>query len=209
MIPVREKPEPENFEELVRIPGVKFLRDAPHPIEWKNHEYWRKILPEMCVAYNSICSYAAHWIPSSVGVATVDHFLSKDTTSDLAYEWKNYRLASLKLNARKKNFTDVLDPFKIGSDWFMLEFPGLQVVARPDLSDELKKAVEDTIKRLKLNDDDTCVQDRQDWLLPFCAGEITFDFLKRRAPFIAEQLERQGLVADIVSIMQRKVSSPD
>ena len=55
---------------------------------------------------------------------------------------------------------------------------------------------------LKLNQDDTLVQERQSWLECFCSGEITFAHLRKKVPFIAYELERQELVNDIASIMK-------
>ena len=55
----------------------------------------------------------------------VDHFYPKSVRPDMAYEWSNFRLASLKLNCRKREFQDVLDPFTIEPGWFCLSFPSL------------------------------------------------------------------------------------
>jgi hypothetical protein len=151
-------------------------------------------------AYYGICAYSAQWICSVTGVDTVDHFVPKSTRPDLAYEWSNYRYSSLKLNSRKGE-RSILDPFKIGAGWFVLTFPALLVKPNPDLGDELQEAVHNTIRVLKLNDDDTCVQSRQTWLLAFCHGEITFAHLESKAPFVAYELVRQNLVVVIPEIM--------
>jgi len=45
------------------------------------------------------------------------------------------------------------------------------------------------------------VNDRNQWLEPYCLGEASFPVLKKNAPFIAYELERQDLVDKIRSIM--------
>ncbi len=84
MIPVQEQPEPADFVLKVQTPGKDFLHRVPHPTNWSNHDYWRDALPDLCKAYSSICAYAAHWIPPSTGVASVDHFVPKETHPQLA-----------------------------------------------------------------------------------------------------------------------------
>ncbi len=56
MIPIIRQPEPDEFNEKVRIPGNEFLKihpqdDTPIP------PYWQKIENELWCAYNGICSY--------------------------------------------------------------------------------------------------------------------------------------------------------
>lgn len=201
MIPIQEQPEPSDFSENVKNLGVAFLKEVTRPVKWNKREYWQKALPALYQAYSGICAYSAHWIPNDTGVATVDHFIPKSITPRLAYEWSNFRLASLKMNSRKGNHQDVLDPFKLKPNWFILDFPSLLIKSNPTLSIALKEQIHATIKRLKLNDDDTCVRSRKDWLLPFCKKECSFEFLKGHAPFIAYELQRQGLVDKISSIM--------
>jgi hypothetical protein len=201
MIPVESQPEPPNFENKVKISGLAFLQQCPHPTNWKNHEYWRNSLDDLYTSYNQICSYSAHWIPRTEGSPTVDHFIPKSINPNLAYEWSNFRLACLRMNARKWIFQDILDPFKIQYEWFLLDFPSLLIKANSSLEESIKTQVISTIKRLKLNDDDGCVKQRQDWLMAYCKGEITFDFLNKTAPFIAYELNRQNLINSIQSIM--------
>jgi hypothetical protein len=204
MIHIQEQPEPGDFSRKVREPGSAFLQKVPHPTgsAWNHREYWQYSLSDLYDAYNGVCAYSAHWIPCSTGVATVDHFIPKSVEPQLAYEWRNYRLASLKLNSRKGEYQDVLDPFKLQPDWFILDFPSLLVKPNSSLSASEKEQVHATIKRLKLNDDDTCVQDRLHWIRDFAKGELSFSFLKRKAPFLAYELQRQGLVDNIAVIMK-------
>jgi hypothetical protein len=200
LIPIQAQPEPPDFSKKVREPGQVFLHDFPHPTKWKKKEYWQRALPDLYRMYNGICAYCAEWIPPTTGDPTVDHFIPKSVQPQLAYEWSNYRLASLRFNGRKKEYRDVLDPFTLEPDWFILDFPSLQIVPNPKLSNVQAKLVVDTINRLKLNDG-ICVQSRERWIKEFC-DKLDFEFLKRNAPFIAYELERQGLVDKIASLMR-------
>lgn len=200
MISVKKQPQPADFSRLVGKPGEAFLKEAPHPTDWKGRDYWTRTLRDLYDAYHCICAYSALWIPPCTGNYSVDHFIPKSVKPRLAYDWGNYRLASAKMNSRKRDYQDVLDPFKLGADWFVLDFPSLLVKPNPALRTKKKALVVATIQRLKLNDDDTCVQERLHWALVFCKMR-DMDFMKRYAPFIAYELERQGLVEKIVSIM--------
>jgi len=50
---------------------------------------------------------------------------------------------------------------------------------------------------LQLNSDDDLVFERQTWFIDYLKGEITFEHLKRHAPFIAYELERQDLLRNL------------
>lgn len=201
MILIQARPKPPDFSKKVREPGQIFLRNSPHPTGWNNREYWQRALSDLYNAYNGIGAYCAEWIPYTIGDLTVDHFIPKSVQPQLAYEWSNYRLASLKFNGRKGDYQDVLDPFKLEADWFILKFPSLQVDPNPTLSDHRVRTVANIINRLKLNDE-LCVQSRLRWIRDYCLREITFDYLKRNAPFISYELERQRLINEIVFIME-------
>jgi hypothetical protein len=203
VIPVVAQLEPADFDEKVRTPGGAFLIMIPRPNtkEFERAPYWRQALGELYRAYGKICAYSAHWIPPDTGQPSVDHFIPKNVAPELAYEWSNFRLASLKMNSRKWTYQDVLDPFTIERDWFTLDFPSLLVMPNVNLSLINSEKVQATINRLRLNDDETCVEHRQIWVAGYCKGDITFDFLGRYAPFIAYELDRQNLRATISSLM--------
>lgn len=201
MIPLRLQPEPSSFDAVVRIPGKRFLKMATRPINWDGKDYWQRTLSDLYEAYGGICSYSAEWIPYTTGVATVDHFIPKSARPVMAYEWNNFRLACLKLNSRKGTSREVLDPFLLQPGWFILDFPSHLVKPDPALATNPRRKIQKTIDRLKLNDDDNCVKARLRWTLAYCDG-IPFDFLRRNAPFIAYELERQRLIERIKAIMR-------
>jgi hypothetical protein len=110
MIRVQLQPEPPEFDQAVRQPGMAYLKRHPNPTsnQWKSHSYWRKIIPQLRKSYREICAYCCHWIPPDTGSNTVEHFHPKDKYPKQAYEWDNYRLISGTLNGRKGTREDVL-----------------------------------------------------------------------------------------------------
>jgi 5-methylcytosine-specific restriction endonuclease McrA len=195
MIPVQPQPEPPVFNELVRVPGKQFLAEVPTPTtkQWEGKEYWRRALPDMRKAYKSICTYCAHWIPHSTGNHSIDHFVPRFREPNLAYEWSNFRYVAARFNSRKGTRA-ILDPFNLLPNWFIIDFTSLFVKPNPDLLLSQKEAVLETIKHLKLNEDDDLVAEREAWIQNYRDGHISFSFLKKQAPFIAYELERQGLL---------------
>jgi len=202
LIPIRAQPEPVNFSKKVREPGKAFLKKIPHPTtrEWKNREYWQRVLPDLYEAYGGFCAYCAEWISRTTCDCQVDHFIPKSIQPELAYEWNNYRLASCRFNRKKGIYQDVLDPFNLEPDWFILEFPSLAVKPNPALSAFQAKQVIATRDHLGLNDE-ICMVSRLRWIRDFCRRSITFEYLKQNAPFIAYELERQNLVEKITLMM--------
>lgn len=199
MIHVDQKEEPDVFNERVRRKGRRFIRDNQHPTskQWGNHAYWREIGPELHDAYDGICAYSCHWIPYDTGANTVEHFRPKDTYPDEAYEWGNYRLVCSTLNGRKGVHEDVLDPFLLQDGWFVIDFPSMLVKPHLGLALADQERVQATIDRLRLNDEGTCLKSRVKWLTDYCSNGIPLDYLRRHAPFIVAELERQGLAATI------------
>ena len=204
MIPVKPQPEPDIFDELVRVPGKRFLKKASGTKltnkQWQYHDYWKNIRTHLYKAYDGVCAYNAHWIPKGSSVPNVDHFIPKSVKPELAYEWSNYRLASHLANALKGERINILDPFCIGQNWFFLDFPSLLVRPNPELSPEIQKQVQDTIDHLHLNEKQAIVEERNNWLKIYCCG-MNFSVWKSYAPFIAYELERQNLVEAIKNIM--------
>ncbi|MDE0330702.1 MAG: hypothetical protein OXL41_02450 [Nitrospinae bacterium] len=195
MIFVAQQPEPDDFDENVRQPGQQFLFANPNPTskEFAAHAYWREAAGALRSAYGEICAYTCHWISPDTGWQTVEHFVPKSVDPQRAYDWSNYRLVCGRLNGRKGDHQDILDPFVIAGVMFVLDFPSMLVKPRQDLPQPDKEAVLQTISRLKLNDDDTCVAARLNYVVDYCEGDISLDFLRRHAPFIFRELERQEL----------------
>ncbi len=126
--------------------------------------------------------------------SSVDHFVPKTLDPNLAYEWSNFRLSSLRLNSYKGSHTDVLDPFHILHAWFALNFTNFLVEANAGLAPQIEAEVRRTIEVLRLNSDDFLVNLRFKIVRDYAKGLINnFDFLTTYYPFIAYELDRQNL----------------
>jgi hypothetical protein len=135
---------------------------------------------------------------------TVDHFLPKTTHPQLAYEWANYRLAGGKANNSKGNSTGVVDPFEVENHWFRLKLPSCLIVPNPEFDAPLKARINATVNILRLNSDDSYVQERCNILISFATGEVKFAFLQKRYPFLALEVDRLGFkdggLADVFKV---------
>ena len=199
MIFVQPQPEPADFDCKVRQPGLKYLQKNPGG---KLPRLWGKVISDLWTAYDGICAYSCHWFPL-LGGESVDHFVPQTINSQLAYEWSNYRLTLQKMNSRKRADTNIVDPFTITGNWFVLVFPALLVKANSQLSDTLKSKVQHTIEALKLNEE-ALVNIRLGYVLEYCDGDITLRRLYKRAPFVTYELERQKLTETIKVMMKRR-----
>jgi len=173
---------------------MDFLKRVPNPTQdqWKQHDYWKHVLPHMRKIYKGICSYSALWISPATGTHSIDHFKPKSSNPRLAYEWGNYRFVSLRYNTLKGT-KEILDPFKLKPGWFLMDFPSLKVKPNPELSNKDADAVRNTVSVLKLNTDPRYKEHCQDYVMEYCNGGIAFCHLEKKAPFISFELKRQGL----------------
>jgi hypothetical protein len=191
VIRVHPQPEPDDFDEKVRLPGLRALATGagePPPL-------WRGCALQLWEAYQGVCSYLCILIHRGTALRSVDHFLAKSKRRDLIYEWSNYRLACALMNSRKREFEDVLDPFEVEDGWFILEFSFLQILPNPDLDAATQARVQATIDRLKLNDNE-CLQARATYYEPYRRGLLPFKVLEQWSPFVAAELKRQRLAAE-------------
>jgi len=211
VIKVQLADEPPDFDTLVRQPGLRAIAELAGEQSGKRRgrprkpaatsrngippekfpPYWTKVLDELMTAYHEVCAYSCFRIHRVTGSASVDHFAAKSRAWDRVYEWSNYRLCCGRMNARKREFSDVLDPFEVGDDWFQLELVGFQVLPNPNLSPLQRAAIEETIGRLNLNDHD-CRHGRQERAEQYWRQEVSLRILTREAPFVARELMRQG-----------------
>jgi hypothetical protein len=215
MIPVQRQPEPPEFDRTVRQPGLSAIselvgeepairRRGPirKAVAAKREELtpdnfpslWRKCIPHLMRAYNQICAYTCMYINNVTGSASVDHCIPKSHAWDQVYEWDNYRLACSKVNARKQDFRDVLDPFEIKDGMFALDLVSLEAIPGPDAGND-RDQVFATIERLGLDHSDY-KEELGEYYHNYIEGKIAFDFLERRAPFLASELRRQNKLLD-------------
>jgi hypothetical protein len=216
MIHVDLAPEPADFDEKVRQPGLRAIaelvgeepstkRPGPRrpPIATRREDipssafpdFWRHALNDLLRAYHRICAYASVYIEPVTGAASVDHMLAKSQKWEQTYEWTNYRLACSLMNSRKGVVADVLDPFTIEDGWFVLELIGFQVEPVAGLDAAIHARVTATIEKLRLNDHE-CRTLREEYARNYWEHHVSFDYLRRRAPFVARELQRQGRLLD-------------
>lgn len=193
MIHVDLANEPPAFDSTVRAPGRAWLSSHPDALVSAMPDYWRRCANAMLEGYARVCAYSSLYIPPVTGADTVEHVAPKSKHRDLAYEWSNYRLVCSLMNARKRDFEDVLDPFEIDDGLFHLDLGEGQVMADPALPAATRKQVIATIERLKL-DDPECRTARREYYLAFQAGDIGPEYLRTHCPFVALEATRQGLM---------------
>lgn len=200
MLHVAPQPEPADFDRKVRQKGLAHLREKgfdlekPLPTGAKIQPYWRDCMDELHSRYDGICAYLAIYICPMTGASTTDHFIAKSSQPGLAYEWNNYRLACARMNSRKNDFDDVLDPFEIESGYFQLNLVTGEISPSKELSEPLQQQVQATITRLSLDDSQCCNTRKQ--LFDDCFIHQLYDtnYLKKRSPFIWYEANRQGLL---------------
>lgn len=106
------------------------------------------------------------------------------------------------MNTYKADRTDIVDPFSVGPGWFVLDFPSCLVRPGAGLSPQETQEVDTSINALKLNDDDSLVQDRCDVMVMFAKGEVSLAFLEKRYPFLAAEVIRQGIQGNANAIFK-------
>jgi hypothetical protein len=193
VIHVESQPEPADFDERVRQPGLRQLASGRQLKNVWKKGLWRESLPELWRAYGGVCAYLVIYIPKAVGSKTVDHFVCKSSAPELAFDWSNFRLACSLMNTRKLDFDDVLDPFEVEDGWFTLELSTLEVLPASELSPEVRQRVVATIGRLRLNDPE-CREVRSEHYSMFLEAEVSWTALRKFNPFLTRELIRQGLV---------------
>lgn len=211
MIRVIPAPEPAAFDETVRKRGLRAIAEmvGEKPPRAAGRRFtkladerglippnsfppfWTEALDDLKTAYSFICAYSCFRIHEVTGAASVDHMVAKSKAWDRVYEWDNYRLACSRLNSRKNDFFDVLDPFDVQDDWFHLELVGFQVQPNSDIADSaIRTKIQNTIDRLRLNDSILLNRRISDAEL-YWSGDISLKHLERESPFVARELRRQ------------------
>ena len=191
MIHVDPQPEPPDFDEKVRKPGLKFLKDNPDCSVTELKAYWRNVLPELWEEYHGICAYLAIFFEKSTGASSVDHFVPKYKNRKLAYEWRNYRLSCLGANV-KKHTSEVLDPFKLEENAFVINFSDGSIRPNRDKAQDYQILCQKTIDILSLNDSSNKKM-RKGHFDDYRKKHVSLDYLRRKSPFVYSEIVRQGL----------------
>lgn len=239
MMPVSQAPEPPQFDEAVRMPGMRSVyemcglpvpanlarpakggkpfaqrqrrqRDANgdvvigadgRPVEVpvgrtedlpaeEFEPYWTTALDWLLEAYGRICAYCCFRIHPTAS-PSVDHMIPKSKAWDKVYEWSNYRLAALRMNARKNDLSSIIDPFDVQDGWFAIELTFGQVVPGPvAMADPaLRDRVEHVITKLGLNE---FAAERLRDIEAYESGDVSLKRLREESPFVAAEIARQG-----------------
>ncbi len=198
MIPVAAQMEPTLFDDEVRKPGRTWLKkkgislnEAP-PEPSKLPTYWQKTQKELWTSYEGVCAYICVYFHWSLGAHSTDHFIAKSSHAGQAYEWSNYRLSCMGANRKKNKFDDILDPFEIEPDTFVLNFASGKIKPNPTFPQEVQGKAQATIDRLKLNDPDI-KRMRSEYYDEYLRGVPGWK-LKKDSPFVWYEAERQGLL---------------
>ncbi len=198
MIPVTRRKAPKGFKKAVRDPGLAWLKKKKIPLRkklapgTKLKPYWRRCLDQLNTRYGGVCAYLCVFVERSTGGLSCDHFIAKSRRAGLAYAWKNYRLACVAMNASKRDFEDVLDPFDLEPETFHLEFVTGRIFPNPSLAPAQASAAQDSIDRLGLDESEPRrmrVRHFQDYL-----EHRSKEFLRRHSPFVWYDADRQGLL---------------
>jgi len=197
MIGVKLRPEPAapgfDFDTVVRVPGNAWLTANPTGLAKDMPPLWREALPSLRAAYKSVCAYFCCFVMPATGGGSADHFVPKSKARNVAYEWDNYRFACTRMNARKRDAGDVLDPIDLTDGLFVLSFTTMRVKPAAGLAAPWLTGVKGTIRRLKLNSQE-CIAERQQHWDNYTKHGLSAARLIEFAPFIAMEAARQGLV---------------
>lgn len=210
MIPVSPAPEPADFDEKVRQPGLSAIDELvgrkPHrkrsgrkrakvadveskvPAD-KLPPFWRRALDDLLAAYGRRCAYLAMHFEPATGNPTVDHVLPRSCAWDKVYEWASYRLCSAIVNSKKGDLLSFVDPFEVQRGWFELELATFQIERGAAVPEACWTRIDATLPLLNQVE---CRQQREEYVIAYWDGDIAFRYLERRAPFIASELRRQG-----------------
>lgn len=189
MIPVPHPiPEPADFDLNCRQNGLAWL--ASNPDCKRPKDFWSPFRLELAKGFSDRCGYGAMWISSG----TVDHFVSVKTNKALAYEWSNYRYVEGWINSskNKRNEAEILDPFMVGSGWFEILLPSLQLVISNAIPAEFKQRAENTLNWLHLRDDERILKQRRAWYKQYQEDNLSIEGLRKKAPLIAAAVEKQS-----------------
>jgi hypothetical protein len=188
MIKLTPVAEPSEFDSKAKQPGNKWLAlNTDHAK--RPPDKWSPFRQHLIDSQNGLCAYGAMLcIPEG----QVDHYLSVANYRHLAYEWSNYRYSSGLLNNLKDSHDDkILDPYAIGDGWFEILLPSLQLICTYRVPTHLKSKAEDTLRLLKLRDDERILRWRREIFAQYESGRLTLEGLRAWAPLIAEAVEKQ------------------
>ena len=192
MIRVERTTEPPNFDEDVRKPGMRWLAEHD-PSKKRPPSYWREVHLPLRKAFHHRCAYTAMVVS---GGGTVDHFVSvkearESGSSELIYEWSNYRFADSSINSSKQDLRSsmLLDPFNIEDDWFEVQLPSCQLRVTELCPASHRERASFMLDRFRLNSE-RWVDIRRVWLDCY-EKSPDIAWLETVAPMLARAVRKQ------------------
>lgn len=181
--------EPDEFDARARQPGNNWLAQNTDPGK-RPPDKWSPFRRYLIDGQNGLCAYGSMLcIPE----AQVDHYLSIANYRHLAYEWSNYRYSSGLLNNLKDNHDDeIFDPYEIEDEWFEIILPSLQLVCTDNVPLCLRHKASETLRLLKLRDDERILRWRRSIFAEFESGRMGLEVLRAWAPLIAKAVEKRN-----------------
>ncbi|MBX3587832.1 MAG: hypothetical protein KF796_14440 [Ramlibacter sp.] len=167
----------------------------------------------MYASLGGICSFCATFTPfrsgsSGVDHTSIDHFVPKALNPALAYEWTNFRLCRARLNNRKDQFQDVVDPYVVTTGEFQIDFTNFFIVPKATLSAQRKAEILQCLVRLELNTDDAYVNERARAIFSYAEGKLPAAKIAQYFPFIAGELISQNFDVNFLPTYRRVLASP-
>jgi 5-methylcytosine-specific restriction endonuclease McrA len=215
VIPVVLAQEPKRFDKRVRQRGLSAIDElvgraprikhrGPRRAKIANVEskipadklppFWRDALDDMMEAYEQRCAYLAMFIEAT-GNPTVDHVIPKSLAWDCVYEWSNYRLCTSIVNSKKGDLLGLVDPIAAKVGWFELDLASYRIGRGMSAPKTQYRKIDATLPLLNLRD---CCAQRKRYVEDYRLGPgqkgIDLIYLEHRAPFVASELRRQGLL---------------
>jgi len=202
MIPLVRSREPDNFDCKVRKKGLAFLSsngiqlNVSAPSNTQFQPYWTACKTDLYSLYQGYCAYTCLHIHEMTGASTVEHIKPKRLFPALAYEWMNYCLACARINSKKGEQVDLINPFDVVDDLFLLKLETGFMFA--NAKNSLFDIADKTITNLDLNNQTWC-KARQKCLVDFIDNRqngLCLEAAKRRlkeaSVFVWREAERQG-----------------
>ena len=192
MIRVSRQRSPLGFATLVSGPGRKYLKSIPAgaKVIWKGHDYWNRMRTRLYYAYGRVCAYSS--FPLNPMAYEVEHYRPKEKYPQLAYDWRNYRLATSGIN-RRKGVRTVVDPFRVKPDSFRLNLVDGSIRVSARHGHQYTALCQDTIDFLGLDDCDIR-KARLDALDEYLGRHMDQTLLRREYPFLFSELKRRHAV---------------
>ena len=160
MIPLHRYVEPSFFHNEIRVKGRLWLQSkgiilndiVPEGFKFKN--FWTKCKSYLEKKYNHYCAYTCFYMHATER-SSVDHIKPKSCVGAyMAYEWKNYCLCCERINTKKGDKLNIIDPFKVTNNLFYLILGTGYIYINPSYSNSsLVSLAKTTIDELDLNNE--------------------------------------------------------